>query len=142
MGKPAILHRTYLTYEGEKAPLEQPRRLMPGSVPKGAAIRLGQVTEAIGIAEGIETALSASAMFGLPVWATMSTAVMASWEPPAGVERVTIFGDNDNGFGGQAAAYALAHRLTTRKVSVMVRIPHHQTTGNDWNDIQRTERQP
>ena len=39
-GKPVNIHRTYLTLGGTKAPLEEPRRLMPGKVPHGSAIRL------------------------------------------------------------------------------------------------------
>lgn len=134
-GKPAILHRTYLTDEGEKAPLDNPRRLMPGAVPKGSAIRLQPATDELGIAEGIETALSAAALSGVPVWATISTGIMAGWMPPAHVKKITIFGDCDNGYGGQATAYALAYRLIGLKLSVTVEVPGHCTTGYDWNDM-------
>ena len=33
-GAPSILHRTYLTNDGRKAPVIEPRRLMPGSIRK------------------------------------------------------------------------------------------------------------
>ena len=56
-GKPVNIHRTYLTLAGTKAPLEEPRRLMPGKVPHGSAIRLTEHSGVLGIAEGIETAL-------------------------------------------------------------------------------------
>ncbi len=39
-GAPSILHRTYLTYDGRKAPVTEPRLWMPGTIAKGAAIRL------------------------------------------------------------------------------------------------------
>ena len=45
----------------------------------------------LGIAEGIETALAASYRFGVPVW----SAILESWEPPTGVKRMIVFGDND-----------------------------------------------
>jgi putative DNA primase/helicase len=39
-GAPSTLHRTYLTANGRKASVDEPRRMMPGTVAKGAAIRL------------------------------------------------------------------------------------------------------
>jgi hypothetical protein len=36
-GAPSVLHRTYLTADGRKASVDAPRRLMPGTVAKGAA---------------------------------------------------------------------------------------------------------
>ncbi len=134
----ATLHRTFLRPDGlAKAEMASPRKLAPGSIPPGSAVRLGPVADAIGVAEGIETALAASQLFELPVWATVSAALMAKWEPPAGVSEVCIFGDNDVAFGGQAAAYSLAHRLR-RDFDVTVRIP--PIPGTDWNDALLAER--
>jgi putative DNA primase/helicase len=129
------IHRTFLTEDGEKASVEAPRRLMPGSVPKGSAVRLGGGLGTLGVAEGIETALSAAALFSVPVWACLSATLLMSWSPPIGVRRVIICGDNDQGYAGQAAAYALGHRLMGQEFEVEVRIPGHETTGQDWNDI-------
>ena len=70
-GTPSTLHRTYLTDDGRKAAVREPRLLMPGIIAKGAAIRLAPAGDALGIAEGIETALSASALFGVPCWAAV-----------------------------------------------------------------------
>ena len=75
---PSILHRTYLTADGSKASVISPRRLMSGTVAKGAAIRLAPAGEALGIAEGIETALSASALFGVPCWAAVNAGMRQS----------------------------------------------------------------
>jgi putative DNA primase/helicase len=96
----------------------------------------------LGIAEGIETAMGASAIFDLPVWAAISAGMMAKWVPPEGCDEVAIFGDNDPKFGGQSAAYTLAHRLATKSnIKVTIHIP--ETVGEDWNDIwlrKRTKR--
>ena len=100
-GKPVTLHRTFLRPDGSgKAEMRSPRKLMPGPVPAGSAIRLGPVREVLGIAEGIETALAASMMFKMPVWSVINAAGMSSWSPPEGVSEVHIFGDCDEGFGG------------------------------------------
>lgn len=132
-GKPASLHRTFLAPEGDKAAVESPRRMMPGTVAKGAAIRLAEHGDSLGIAEGIETAFSASALFGIPVWAVVNSELMKSWEVPAGVSRVVIFGDNDPGFAGQAAAFGLARRLAAPGLVINIEIP--PVSGDDWNDV-------
>lgn len=132
-GKPSNIHRTYLNAEGHKAPVEAPRRMMPGTIAKGAAVRLCPSGASLGIAEGIETALSASALFELPCWAALNAEMLKVWQPPQGVMRVTIFCDNDANFTGQAAAYALARRLTVDGIIADIKIP--ERVGQDWNDV-------
>mgnify|MGYP000669288354 CR=1 FL=1 len=127
----ATLHRTFLG-DGCKADMSEPRAVMPGSIPPGSAIRLTKQSEVLGIAEGIETAFHASAKFGIPVWAAINSTMLKKWEAPDGVKQVVIFGDNDIKFGGHAAAYALAHRLAVKNISVTVKIP--EQTGMDWAD--------
>lgn len=143
-GKGATLHRTFLRPDGHgKAEIETPRKLMPGSLPDGSCVRLGPVNAELGIAEGIETALSASALYGLPVWAGISAPNMVKWLPPEGVESVTIFGDADANFTGQSAAYTLAHRIKCdaakieREIDVVVKLP--PALGWDWNDVLLSE---
>lgn len=126
-GRPATIHRTFITMDGRKID----RALMPGSIPDGSAVRLAPLGEVLGIAEGIETALAASAQFGIPVWAALNAGMMGKWQAPEGVNEVIVFGDNDESFTGQAAAFALAHRLA-RKIKVRVEIPDR--VGSDWAD--------
>jgi putative DNA primase/helicase len=137
-GSPSILHRTYLTGDGHKAQVIKPRRLMPGTIAKGAAVRLAPAAESLGIAEGIETALSALALFGVPCWAALSAGLLAAWQPPSDSKRIVIFGDNDANYIGQAAAYALASRLQSDKRVVEVQIPSE--VGTDWNDVHQLQR--
>jgi putative DNA primase/helicase len=102
----------------------------------GGAIRLFAAAETMGVAEGIETALSAALIFKMPVWAVTSERLLRQWEPPTSAKRITVFGDNDANFVGQAAAYDLANKLVLRKrLSVKVEIP--MTEGWDWNDVIR-----
>lgn len=126
------IHRTLLTPLGEKADVEQPRLFMPGPIPKGSAVRLMSHTGELGIAEGIETALSAAKLFNIPCWAALNATLLRQWEPPANMAYVTVFGDNDANFTGQAAAYELARRLSS-KVGISVEIPKDE--GQDWNDV-------
>lgn len=132
-GKPVTLHRTYLTPEGGKAAVEAPRRLMEGVCPPGSAVRLAEAGPVLGVAEGIETALAASSLFRVPVWATINTSILKTFMPPPGVRRLIIFADNDSKFGGQAAAFSLAYRLAGSDLTVDVEIP--PKTGTDWNDV-------
>ena len=132
-GKGATLHRTYLTGDGRKADVPAAKKLMPGKALQTACIKLGGYTDAIGIAEGIETSLAASMRFGVPVWSCVSSSLMESWAPPEGIKRVIVFGDNDVKFGGQAAAYRIAHKLACAGLSVEVRIP--EQVGKDWADV-------
>jgi putative DNA primase/helicase len=138
-GKGASLHRTYLARDGSgKANMETPRLLMPGTLPEGVCIRLCGIAPVIGLAEGIETAMAASLLFRVPVWATINANLMAKWIPPEGVEDVAIFADNDANFHGQYAAYSLAHRLAQQGLNATVNVP--PVVGKDWNDVLLEER--
>lgn len=132
-GTPSTLHRTYLTMFGQKADVPEPRLLMPGGMAKGGAVRLAPTAPVLGIAEGIETALSATLLFQIPCWSALNAHGLMTWEPPDEVREVVIFPDNDASFTGLAAAYNLANRLTVgRKMKVTLHIP--PDTGSDWND--------
>ena len=132
-GKPATLHRTYLTPDGRKASVAAPRRLMPGALPKGSTVRLFDAGFEMGVAEGIETALAAASMFCMPVWAALNASNLEGWTPPAGAERIVVFGDHDLSFTGQDVAFGLARRLKTAGFDTRVEIP--SAPGQDWNDV-------
>ena len=125
------VHRTYLTADGRK--IEGVSRKVLGSLPEGAAVRTCAPQEVLGIAEGIETALSASALYQMPVWAALNSGALEKWTPPAECREVAIFGDHDDSFTGQAAAYALAKRLSRLGIRVSVILP---AGPGDWNDEQ------
>jgi putative DNA primase/helicase len=133
-GQSVTLHRTYLTEAGTKAPVDDPRRMMPGALPKGSAVRLAEpVGGMLAVAEGIETAMAVTALFRVPCWATLTAGRLEHWSPPAGIGEVAIYADHDRNFTGQRAAYALASRLTIDGLSVRIKTPAE--VGADWNDI-------
>ena len=132
-GKGVSVHKTYIMTDGSKAPLNPNKVMMPGPLVQSASIWLSDPAEHMGIAEGIETAMSATLLYKIPTWAAISATIMKSFEPPEICKKLTIFADNDSNFVGQAAAYELARRLvTTRQIDVQVAIPDQ---GGDWNDI-------
>lgn len=139
--RPVSLHRTFLRADGgAKAEMASPRKMMPGDLPDAACVVLSEWTGSgpLGIAEGIETAMAASARFDVPCWAAISAAMLAKWLPPDGCSEVVVFGDHDPTYAGHAAAYRLAQRLAVRKIAVTVQIP--QIVGEDWADVWQREK--
>lgn len=133
------IHRTFLSGQPDGSFVKTDKKVMKGEIPKGAAIRLSDVQKVLGIAEGIETALSAWSLFGVPTWSVMSTVGMINWIPPEEVETVVVYADNDENYAGQAAAYAIANKLVVRfNKKAEVRIPPR--VGWDWNDTLKNER--
>lgn len=132
-GNPATIHRTFL--EGPaKARMDEPRRLMPGTLPKGSAIRLAPHQGVLGVAEGLETACRVMDRFGVPCWSVINATMLGDFIWPDDVTELLVYGDNDLNFTGQAAAYKLANRATTarRPITASVHIP--PTAGADWLD--------
>lgn len=119
------LHRTFLP--------SGPKKFLPGVVPPGSAIRLLPHVGVLGIAEGIETALSAFLMFGVPCWAACHARGVETFTPPPDVRALCIYADNDDSAIGQAVAWAAARRLRARGMAVDVKVP--EKGGADWNDV-------
>jgi putative DNA primase/helicase len=134
-GKATMIHTTFLTADGHKAKMDQPRLMMPGTIAEGSAVRLASHGVHLGIAEGIETALSATVLTGIPCWAALNEVLLQKWSPPENVRQVVIFGDNDMNYVGQSAAFALGRRLRSSKSSPVVDVRIPPTAGEDWNDV-------
>lgn len=134
-GQVVTAHVTYLEVHGAKITHHDPRKILsPMTGRAGCAVRLMNVdADTLGIAEGIETALSAAALHGVPVWAALNTALLGKFEPPPEVKRLVIFADRD--IAGMDAAAKLMQRLQGR-VQFEVSMPHCK----DWNDalLERT----
>lgn len=141
-GNIVTLHRTYLTKAGKKAKVECPRKMMtvPGDKTIAcAAIQLGgfPTDGVMGIAEGIETAMSAMRVYKMPTWSLVSANMLEQFEPPKGVRTILIWADKDKSFTGQRSAQALKDTLEPRGIAVHVLLPQRPIKGKsiDWNDV-------
>jgi putative DNA primase/helicase len=132
-GQPTGIHRTALADDGSaKRTMSNgmPAKMMLGRA-KGAAVMLSNSAPVMGIAEGIETALSAQKIFGMPVWACMSAPGIAGFPALHGLNHLTIFADHDE--AGLKAAKNCASRYQKRGINAEVRLP--QKAGDDWNSF-------
>jgi putative DNA primase/helicase len=129
-GELVTSHVTYLR-DGKKLQGYEPRKLLSAMTGReGCAVRLMSMAPVMGIAEGIETALSAAMLDDLPVWAALNTSLLSRFEPPPGVSCLRIYADRDE--AGLIAALKLFERLQGR-IRVEVRIP--SAPAKDWNDV-------
>ncbi len=131
-GRLVAIHRTYLL-DGQKAPVPTPKKLTAASgILSGACIPLAAPRGGVlGIAEGIETAIAASLGSGLPVVAAYCANALAAFDFPVGIDRLTVFADNDP--AGQQAAAALAQRAVQAGLTSKILTP--STPGSDWADV-------
>lgn len=142
-GTLVTLHRTYLTEGGTKAVLEDPKKMMPvpdGMDVNGASIRLGEPTEGIlGVAEGLETALSAYRATQIPVWSTVNATLMGSFQIPEGVHTVLIWADKDRSGAGEQYANILKAKVLASGRNAFIVMPRMaippKAKGVDWNDV-------
>lgn len=133
-GTPQTYHLTYLD-AGRKADVLSPRKVLtPVQTINGAAVRLYPADAHLGIAEGIETAIAAHMLYGIPVWSVLNRNGIDTFVPPEGTEELTIFADNDSSFVGQASAFGAAKRLTARPHGIRCNVLVPNIPDTDWND--------
>ena len=71
------VHRTWLRPDGSGKAAVAPQKAMLGRC-AGGAVRLAPASDAVQIAEGIETALAVLVATGVPTWAALSTSAASA----------------------------------------------------------------
>lgn len=124
------VHRTFLGRDGRSLSSCRPARAALGPLGTGL-VRLYPVADRLGLAEGIETALSASRLFDVPCWATLGAERFKRIVIPASVAEIVLFLDSDT--AGHRAEAVARERFADRRVEA--RYPTQP--GADWNDVLR-----
>jgi len=125
------IHRTFIEPHGRSLAGVAAPRCALGRLGRGA-VRLGGSALCLGLAEGIETALSASALFGIACWATLGAGRFGQVALPPEVRELLLFLDHDR--GGRRAE-RLAREAFPHVAVIGVHRP--ERPGDDWNDVLR-----
>jgi putative DNA primase/helicase len=126
------VHRTFLKPDGRgKADVAKPKLMLGGA----GIVQLADLDEigvGLGLAEGIETALSVMQVIGWgAVWAAGSAGAIRTF-PFMRATTLNIFSDGDP--VGLAAARACSERWIEAGGEVLI---HKPPVGKDWNDVAR-----
>lgn len=136
-GDGIAVHRTYLRHDGSgKAGLDGGDKLMLGPA-RGGAVRVSSAQGPLLVGEGIETTLSALALYGKTnagAWAALSTSGMSALRLPDSPGQLLLAPDGDK--AGRGAAFALADRAVREGWTVSILTP---PAGGDFNDILMNE---
>ena len=131
-GDPCGVHRTFLLRDGTgKAAVAKPKMMLA----RAGVVRLVNLEEigvGLGLAEGIETALTVMQRIGWgPVWAATSAGAIRSF-PVLRATTLNIFADHDP--AGLTAARDCAARWAEAGEEVLTHAP---PPGEDWADAAR-----
>jgi hypothetical protein len=127
---PVAIHRTFLAADGAaKAAFAKPKRAL-GPLGEGAVRLLPPALGKLGLAEGVESAMSAYALTGIPTWATLGNERFGLVAIPEAITELHLFVDHDAA-GALAAERGLTAFARTDR-AIHVRRPARH--GDDWND--------
>jgi hypothetical protein len=126
------VHRTFLKPDGSGKADVPKQKMMLGGSGIIQLVDLHEIGVGLGLAEGIETALSVSQTIGWgPVWAAGSASTIRTF-PFMRQTTLNVFSDGDA--VGLAAARECAARWVAAGTEVFVHLP---PAGLDWNDVAR-----
>jgi hypothetical protein len=125
------VHRTFIEPgTASKARDLAASRMMLGRPGRGA-VQLAPAALLLGLAEGIETALAAKQLHGIPVWATLGTERAGHLLLPQGLDRLILLFDRDAaGLEADRQARFAYQRPGLEIESLWPPAPH-----NDWAEV-------
>lgn len=128
------LHRTFINAKtGRVAAFDRPKRALGSLGTGGVRLALPRGGK-LGLAEGIESALSAMQIFGVPCWATLGNERFGLVTIPESVRELHLFVDAD---AGGALAEDRARDAYARDGRRIVTC-RPRSDGSDWNDVAMT----
>jgi len=137
--------RIFLDGSGKALAGQDGRKMKLGLGPAGGgAVRLSAPGPEILVCEGVETGFGVGCLTGWkkPVWPLLSTSGMIAWEPPAGVQAVTIYSDGDrykvrpDGKIGEPPGRVAANKLKAKLASMGIKVAVQEPpAGTDWLDV-------
>ena len=128
VGRVSGIWRIYLNLNGGKAPVEKPKLGLGRAA--GGAVRLEPAAARLGLAEGVETAMSVQQAADLPVWACLSAGGLRTVILPPTVRDILIAADGDP--VGERAAQAAAERFLMEGRQARIARP---PADMDFNDV-------
>lgn len=131
-GAVIAIQRTWLAEDGGGKAALKPAKAGLGPMDAGA-VRLRPAAALMGLAEGVETALSAAELYGLPVWATLGAGRLGHVWLPKTCRAVVIFADD--GASGLMQARQAARVFARQGRTVHVERPPRGF--GDFNDLAR-----
>ena len=128
--KIAYLHKTFIT-NGRKTEGINAKKLFTATgltrhecVSCGAqsldtaAVRLFNCGSTLGVAEGLETALSTTQIYDVPTWMLGNATYLKTFIAPPHVKQLVIYADNDQTGTGLMAAFACGNKNILRREGV------------------------
>ncbi len=129
--RPNAIQRTFLQFNGRPALLTKTKRSL-GPL-RGDAVQLLEPEDTLGLAEGVENALSAALLLAIPVWASLGAERFHRIDIPSRIKRLVLLADNDRA-GRRAVTRALeSYALAGRDIIVL----WPAAPFNDWNEVLR-----
>lgn len=133
-GRFVAVQRTFLERSGacRARDLDDPKMIL--GRPLSGAVILAEATTILGLAEGVETALSAMMLFDIPVWAALGSSRLAQVAIPQKVNHLVLFADSDPAGRIGAASAAEAYGVPGRTIETL----YPPEVCKDWNDVLRS----
>jgi len=120
-GELRAVHRTFLAAPGRKAVLAAPKKSFGPIGQSAVLVHAPRPGQPLVVAEGIETALAASALLGAPAWAAVAASNLPALRLPDEVHDVIVAADP--GDAGESAAEEATRRWRAEGRRVRIALP-------------------